>query len=174
MQHRQATEKQKLLHAKILKVSDVDLLCKEGSDEYQALPLERKVKKVVVGAYILRQRKDAYLRFMKWYKAKEHYKVLSNPNYKHNPKYYEYDHKIPKYEEIVKYLDDFLNKGVTNELITWSEKAKKERKSKIAAQRRKSKLQPKEQEELKEQQEQAEAFHAGETSRLGHNRSSSV
>lgn len=56
--HRLATEKQKQLHAKILKVkdtvADADVLCKEGSDEYQALPLERKVKKVVVGAYILR------------------------------------------------------------------------------------------------------------------------
>lgn len=108
---------------------------------------------------------------MKWYKAKEHYKVLGNPDYKHNAKYYEYDDKIPKYEEIVKYLDDFLNKGVTNEQITWSEKAKKERKSKLAAQRRKGKLPPKEADEPKDLPD-PEGF--GSDSRRDPNRSASL
>ena len=54
LQHRLATEKQKLLYPQILKVSDLELPCKKGTIEYDALPLERKAKRFLIEAYVLR------------------------------------------------------------------------------------------------------------------------
>jgi hypothetical protein len=137
-QHKLASQKQKELHTKVLQLSDLNPPSHLTQEQWQELPLERKAKKVMIDAYIMRQRKESYLRFMKWYKAKEAYNLLLHPNYKaSNEKLTEYDEKIPVYEELVKYLDGFLNKGVTNDLVTWSDKAKKERKREF--QRRKSK-----------------------------------
>lgn len=48
----------------------------------------------------------------------------------------EYDEKIPKYEELVKFIDNFLNKDVPKSLVTWSEKAKKDRKRTFAMQKK--------------------------------------
>lgn len=60
--------------------------------------------------------------------------MLADPNYaKTNSKYADYLEKLPKYEAIVAYLDKFLSEGVSNNLITWSERAKKEKKARLEA-----------------------------------------
>ena len=85
LQHRQSTAKQKEVYKNLLKVSDTDvrLFCKEGSDEFMSLPSKRKAKNFIISAYVMRQRKEAYLRFMKWYEAKVRYKMLMNPQLNH-------------------------------------------------------------------------------------------
>ena len=51
-------------------------------------------------------------------------------SYKPLAKFQEYEDRVPKLQEEIDFFDDFLDKGVTNDLITWSEKAKKERRGK--------------------------------------------
>jgi len=63
---------------------------------------------------------------MRWYKAKEHQRLLLDPRHALNAKYTEYDTKIPDYEGLVAYLDEFLARGVTADQYTWSDKAKKD------------------------------------------------
>ena len=101
LQHRQSTGKQKEVYKNLLKVSDNDvrIFCKEGSDEFMALPAKRKAKNFIISAYVMRQRKEAYLRFMKWYEAKERFKMILDPQWKlKNPKLAEYIEKIPIFE----------------------------------------------------------------------------
>lgn len=51
-----STQNQKQIYTKLLKIKDADVreFCRIGSEEYQALPIQRKAKNIIVSTYILR------------------------------------------------------------------------------------------------------------------------